>query len=339
LNPPLRVLYALWHYPHLSESYVRTEIRAVRTLGVEVCVWAQDPGTAPYESDVPHFYGDLEKVVAEFRPHLIHTHWLRQPRRMKELRALGLPVTVRGHGFDSSRKKAVKAVRDPMVAAAFPFPQFVPRLPWRRRKILGVPVGFDASLYSPGTHKDRRLVVRIGVGIPSKDYRSFFEIASRCPDHRFVLAVCPAYTAEYYVDEILAMNAALGNPAEIRHSLQHEQAAELLREAGIYLHTSRPNEPYGMPISIAEAMASGCTVIGRKLGTSASYIGEAGVTYSSVEQAAAQVRATLSWSDAHWEAAQQRSIARAFGNFSSTEVLAPIVSRWREIARLEGETR
>lgn len=333
MSSPLRVLYALWHYPHLSESYVRAEIRAVRTLGVDVHVWAQDPGTAPYESDVPHSYGDLEKVVGEFRPHLIHTHWLRQPRRMKELRATGLPVTVRGHGFDSSRKKAVKAASDPMVAAAFPFPQFVPRLPWRRKKILGVPVGFDASLYSPGTNKDRRLVVRVGVGIPSKDYRSFFEIAKRCPDHRFVLAVCPAYTVEYYIDEIVAMNAELGNPAEIRHNLQHEEVAELLRGAGIYLHTSLPREPYGMPISIAEAMASGCYVIGRKLGISPSYIGDAGVTYSSVARAASQVRATLDWSDAEWEAARTRSVDRAFGNFVGTEVLAPIVSAWREIAR------
>ncbi|MEX2207046.1 MAG: glycosyltransferase [Myxococcota bacterium] len=332
MSLPLRVLYALWHYPHLSESYVRSEIRAVRALGVDVQVWAQDPGTAPYESDVPHFYGDLGKVVAEFRPHLIHTHWLRQPRHMKELRATELPVTVRGHGFDSSRQKAMKAASDPMVAAAFPFPQFVPRLPWRRKKIFGVPVGFDASLYSPGIHKDRRLVARVGVGIPSKDYGSFFEIARRCPDHRFVLAVCPAYTVEHYIDEIVAMNAALGTPAEIRHSLQHEEVAELLREAGTYLHTSRPGEPYGMPISIAEAMASGCYVIGRKLGISPSYIGDAGVTYSSVARAAAQVRATLAWSDADWHAARTRSVNRAFGNFVSTDVLAPIVSRWREIA-------
>ncbi len=339
MNPPLRVLYTLWHYPHLSESYVRSEIRAVRALGVDVQVWAQDPGTAPYESDVPHFYGDLEKVIADFRPHLLHTHWLRQPRRMKELRATGLPVTVRGHGFDSSRKKAIKSASDPMVVAAFPFPQFVPRLPWRRKKILGVPVGFDASLYSPGTNKDRRLVVRAGVGIPSKDYRSFFATAARCPDHRFVLALCPAYTVEHYVDEIVAMNAELGNPAEIRHSLQHEELAELLREAAIYLHTSLPGEPYGMPISIAEAMASGCYVIGRRLGVSPSYIGEAGVTYRSVKQATSQVLATLRWSDAEWEAARKRSVDRAFGNFVSTDVLAPIVARWREISHsTEGRT-
>jgi glycosyltransferase involved in cell wall biosynthesis len=259
---------------------------------------------------------------------------------MKELRASGLPITVRGHGFDSSRKKARKAARDPLVAAAFPFPQFVPRLPWNRRKIHGVPVGFDATLYSPGTNKDRRLVARAGVGIPSKDYNFFFEVAKRCPDHRFVLALCPAYTVEYYVDEVVAMNEALGRPAEIRHGLQHEQVAELLREAGIYLHTSLPDEPFGMPISIAEAMASGCTLIGRKLGVSAEYIGDAGVTYTSLDQAVAQVQRTLAWSDAEWAAAGKRSVERAFGNFESTKSLEPIVARWREIARAaEGGAR
>jgi len=288
-----------------------------------------------YESEVPHFYCDLEKVVAEFRPHLIHTHWLRQPRRMKELRATGLPDTVRGHGFESSRKKAVKAAHDPMVKAAFPFPQFVPRLPWRRKKILGLPVGFDASLYSPGQHKDRRLVARVGVGIPSKDYRSFFEIARRCPEHRFVLAVCPAYTVESYIDEIVAINAELGRPAEIRHHLQHEEVAELLREAAIYLHTSLPDEPYGMPISIAEAMASGCYVIGYKLATSARYIGDAGVTYSSVEQAASQVLRTVSWSAADWEATSKRSVERARSKILGMDVLAPMVARRCEIARLD----
>ena len=332
MNQPLRVLYALWHYPHLSESYVRSEIRAVRALGVEVFVWAQEPGSAPYTSEVPYAYGPLEKVVAEFRPHLIHTHWLRQPRRMKELRAIGLPVTVRGHGFDSSRKKAAKAARDPMVAAAFPFPQFVPRLPWKRRKILGVPIGFDATLHSPGTKKDRRLVARVGVGLPSKDYRFFFEAAKRCPDHRFVLGLCPAHANEHYTGEVVATNAELGSPAEIRVSMQHEEVAELLREAGIYLHTTLPDEPFGMPISIAESMASGCYVIGRNLGVCKRYIGEAGVTYTSLDQAVSQVRATLAWSDAQWDAAARRSIERARRNFVSTETLAPIVARWREIA-------
>jgi glycosyltransferase involved in cell wall biosynthesis len=118
-----------------------------------------------------------------------------------------------------------------------------------------------------------------------------------------------------------------------RHSLQHEEVADLLREAAIYLHTSRPNEPYGMPISIAEAMASGCYVVGRKLATSPRFIGDAGVTYSSVDQAVAHVLRTLTWSDAEWEAAGKRSVDRAFGNFVSTEVLAPMVARWRGIAQ------
>jgi len=329
---PIRVLYALWHYPHLSESYVRWEIRAVRSLGVEVEVWAEERATAPYPSEVPYHFGELEKVVADFQPHLIHSHWLRQPRRITALREIGLPVTVRGHSFDGSRKKVVKALRDPMVRAAFPFPQYVPRRPWLRRRVLGIPAGFDPSTHSPGENKDHRLVVRTGVALPTKDYRTFFEVALRCPDHRFVLALCVAFKAEHCVDETVELNRALGEPAEIRHDLQHEEVAALQRQAGIYLHTTRPDEPFGMPISIAEAMASGCYVIGRDLPHSRRYVGPAGAAYSSVAEAAALVKQTLSWSNDDWTAASKRSVDRAFGNFVSTDVFAPMVARWREIA-------
>lgn len=41
LGPGLKVLYLLWHYPQLSESYVETEIARMRRWGVEVEVWSE----------------------------------------------------------------------------------------------------------------------------------------------------------------------------------------------------------------------------------------------------------------------------------------------------------
>lgn len=332
MDEPLRVLYALWHYPQLSESYVRAEIRAVTKLGVAVEVWAQERPLATYTSDVPHHEGSIEQAVARFRPHVIHTHWLRQPKRMKELRGLGLPITARGHSFDSSRKKVVRTVRDPLLAAAFPFPHFIPRRPWLRRKVVGVPAAFDPALYSPGERKDRRLVARVGTALPGKDYETFLEVARRCPEHRFVLALCPAHKAEHWVGEFIAMNRALGEPVEIRVGIQHEEVAALLREAAIYLHTFSPDETFGMPISIAEAMASGCYLLARDLSVARSYLAEAGNTYRSADEAAALVAATLAWDEARWQAAGKRSADRAFSNFEGTRVLVPMVERWKEIA-------
>ncbi|MCI0663393.1 MAG: glycosyltransferase family 2 protein, partial [Acidobacteria bacterium] len=73
---PMKVLYTVWHYPQLSESYVRTEIRGVRKLGVEVEVWSEADVAAPFESEVPVHRGSLSDVIAGFKPDLIHTHWL-----------------------------------------------------------------------------------------------------------------------------------------------------------------------------------------------------------------------------------------------------------------------
>ncbi len=72
----LKVLYALWHYPQLSESYVRTEIAAVRQMGIEVEVWSEEAVAAAFESEVPVHRGKLSEVIARARPDLVHTHWL-----------------------------------------------------------------------------------------------------------------------------------------------------------------------------------------------------------------------------------------------------------------------
>src|SRR5207248_1776978 len=79
---PLKALYALWEYPQLSESYIRTEIRAVRQLGVEVEVWSEEDVAAPFESEVPVHRGSLTEAIARFKPDVDHTHWLQRIMRL-----------------------------------------------------------------------------------------------------------------------------------------------------------------------------------------------------------------------------------------------------------------
>jgi len=97
------VLYALWHYPQLSESYVRTEIAAVRKMGVEVEVWSEEDVSAPFSSDVPVHRGTLRDALALVKPDLVHAHWLDMAEKYSaDVQAAGLPLTVRGHGFEFS---------------------------------------------------------------------------------------------------------------------------------------------------------------------------------------------------------------------------------------------
>lgn len=127
-------------------------------------------------------------------------------------------------------------------------------------------------------------------------------------------------------------NKSLSEPVEIRVNVQHEDVAALSRRAGIYLHTTNPAEPFGMPVSISEAMATGAYLIGRRLPAAAAYIGDAGALYESPAEAAQLIHQTLQWSKSQWQQARTRSIDRAYGCFAHTEVLAPLVEHWHQLA-------
>jgi glycosyltransferase involved in cell wall biosynthesis len=329
VDEPIRVLYALWHYPQLSESYVRSELRGVLKLGVEVEVWSEHDVAAAFESEVPVHRGSLEEVIARFKPHAVHSHWLHIAEQLRHrLKAERLPLTVRGHGFEFSAGTVAKLEKDKSVQGIYIFPHYAERCKSSSGKVHAMPIGFDPELYPPGKEKDRRFVMRTAAGLPTKDLKTFFKTAKLCPNHHFMLVVCHAYLKESYLDEIFRMNESLGNPAEIRVDLQHEEVAELMGRAGIYLHTADPNEPFGMPISISEAMATGSYLIGRRLPPSASYIAQAGQLYDTPEEAAYLIRETEKWTDQEWEEAYVRSVDRAYQCFVNVNVYRPLVDQW-----------
>ena len=116
------------------------------------------------------------------------------------------------------------------------------------------------------------------------------------------------------------------------------EIASLFGAAGIYVHSSAlPEGPavtkrVGGPVSIAEAMATGAFVLARNLPAFASYVGNAGATYGSVEEAAAHIRATEAWSDAEWRAAEIRAVDRAFRFHADEIVMRPVFDDWCAIA-------
>jgi glycosyltransferase involved in cell wall biosynthesis len=330
---PLKVLYTLWHYPQLSESYIRTEIAAALKLGVEVEVWAEEKGIAPFSSEAPVHYGSLLETIERFKPVIIHTHWLDYGERFgKQLEQTGLPVTVRGHGFEFEHELIERLNRAKNIAGIYLFPHFVRRCDLSSGKIKAVPVAFNPDRYYPQTDKDRRLVLRTACALKTKDLDGYLRMARMCANHRFLLVLCRGHKVEWILDEIVETNRKLGNPVEIRVDLQHEELAELMRRTGIYLHTAGGDQPFGMPISIAEAMASGCYLVGRNRPGGSEYIGEAGRLYDTAEEAAALVRETEGWSEREWNNAFVKSVDRAYAHFVSDKVIEPIVADWRRIA-------
>jgi hypothetical protein len=87
-----------------------------------------------------------------------------------------------------------------------------------------------------------------------------------------------------------------------------------------------------MPISIAEAMASGAHVIARRVPPATDYVGNAGRLYDTEAEAAALLRETLGWSDAEWRAAGLRSVEHAFSRHVDSLALRPILDCWLGLA-------
>ena len=333
---PLTVLCAEWHYPQLSETYVQADIEGLKQLGAHVEVWSEEQRTgAPFPSDEPIHRGELRDAIAEVRPHVVLTHWLNIGAQLSErIAETGVPMVVRGHGFEFTADRAAWLADQPNVRRIYVFPHFLAEVPDARDRIRSMPVGFDASRYTPSAEKDRSLVVRGGVAIPTKDYRTFFEVARTCREHRFVLCLVTAHRRERYLLEVVALRDELDAPVEIRVDAPHDEMSDLVKSAGIYLHTHNDQSPFGMPVSIAEAMATGCYVLAPDLPGCREYVARAGEVYTSAIEASALIRATVMWDDSIWRDVSNRAVDRAFSSFSNLRIAERMVADWEELGIL-----
>jgi len=327
-NLGIRVLYAVAHYPQLTESYVEQEIRAARESGVEVEVWGFEPPESPFETDVPIHTGTLAEAVASASPDLLHVHWLDAYfQRSAELRATGLPIFVRGHGYELSAEKVAMLEADPGVSTVFLVPHFAER--WSKTgKVVPAWVGFRPDLYYPEGQKDRRLVFRAAAGLPTKNLDALFDLAQRNPQFRFVLAVGRAGGHGAWVDGLLERHRASGSPLEIHVNLPHERVADLSRRAGIYLHTHTLEQPFSSPISIVEAMASGSYLLVPECEPARRYTAECADYYRELGEVDHLLRATLEWDGAEWKRRGKLAIDRAFDHFEASIAVLPILKCW-----------
>ena len=329
-----RVLYVVWHYPQLSETYAETELACMRRWGVHVEVWCTSAGASLYPTDVTIHRGSLAAAVEAARPDVIHVHWLGFANmRRDELAAAGLPVTVRAHGFDTTRDSLAAWLANDFAVAVYAFPGQIARCGIDDGRLKPTPVGFDTRLFKPWPDKDRRLVVRTSSALPSKDLACFFEAARMLPDYRFVLAAVTCQGAEAYADELRAMHESMGTPAELLFDVPREDVAELVSRAGIYVHTMHRSghtaaTPVGEPTSIAEAMATGCHCLVRDVAELVAMLGHSGAAYGDLDELVELIRATEAWCDGEWHEAWQRGVEQAYQHHADVMVYRTIFNDW-----------
>jgi glycosyltransferase involved in cell wall biosynthesis len=251
---------------------------------------------------------------------------------------------VRLHGFEVSSQTLSNLLGRNWVKKIYAFPHQLKLVNSVDSRIRGVNAAFNTTIFRPHTSKDRKLIVRTAAGLPSKDLPLLFKLAKMLPGYRFVLAIVTCNDRESYIDELRNLHRSMASNVELMVDVPNEDLAVIVAEAGIYFHTAeRPGlenaTPVGMPVSIAEAMATGAYIVAADLKEFQDYIGDAGATYRDLADAARLIAETTRWSDTRWHDAWKRSVERAFQYHADSLVLQVMLDDWSTLAASNGGGR
>ena len=340
ITRPLRVLIICYDYPQLSESYVDTEVAWMTRQGVEVAVCSMALPEAPGVATVPVHRDGPERAIADFRPDLLHCHWLHLIEPVAALaREHGLPLTVRGHGFEFTAEALAACEAHGVARRIYLFPHLATQYGVGRPVIKPTAACFNSQRFYPRqASKDRRMVFRAAACLATKDIDSFFHIAAACPDYRFVLALTHIAARPLLPAHFEALNQSLGGPVDIRWDVPYDDIADLYAQAGVYLHTFGFAETFGMPVSIAESMACGAIPLLRECEAARAYAGDCALYYHTPQQAIAHLNTLSQWGDEQWRAEGVRCAEHAFLQCADEIVLPAILQDWLELTDPAGKS-
>jgi hypothetical protein len=297
----------------------------MRRSGVEVFMLAHKPHGSdhpmPIAEDHLQWDGKIEDAARRFNVDIVHAHWLYTLEwfHLRELAELPLPVTVRGHSFDFSVERVSLVASFDSVKRIWLFPHFAALT--TSPKIRPLNACYAPSVFRP-TGNPNGKVMRATAGVANKGIDGFLEVARLCPEVPFELITTRALGDMTYPDTI-ATNAPPN--LRVRVNLQREEVATSFANGSWYLRGHDPgNHPFGMPVSIAEAMGCGMTPILPDVPAAHAYAGEAAYYYRNAEEAADVIKNKPS--------RRQAAIERA--ELYTTDVVLPeILTEWRNITK------
>jgi hypothetical protein len=304
-----RVMYIVYHYPQISETYIKTEIEAVRAE-CDVRIVSLSRADVTYRNHPPFLLTDdpqrIREDITEFRPHVLHTHWLTQVPTLayfagyfRDVPSQGLiPITVRAHSFDvlgsdgAHVRRAAPIINSELCLGVLTFPftrglfaaagvreekihDCFPVVNYRRFR--------DRSPNRPG-------VMNVGACLPKKQMQDFLDLAARVPNKEFDL-----YAMGYKVDQMHRLNEAAGRPVRVVPPVEPEEMpTEYKRHDWLVYTAATSDNTVGWPIAVAEAQAAGLGVCVPNLRPDLrDYVGPAGFLYDSIAEVADRVSKPL----------------------------------------------
>jgi len=300
----LRVLYIVQEFPQVSETYIKSEIEAIRDQ-CEVLVISMFGADVAYSDHAPFQClkdpAMIREVVEEFRPDVLHSHWLHHARLLGYLSGAlrrpdehvdrYIPFTIRAHSFDVLGEKgryiheAAPVINSDLCLGVFAFP--FSRAPFERAGVRPEKIQDCFPVVNYRRFLDRSpngsAVMNMGACLPKKKMSDFLELAGMFPEREFNL-----YAMGYRVADMERLNEQLGQPVTIVPALEPEvMPAEYKRHEWLVYTGCDKLRTVGWPIAVAEAQASGVGVCMPNLRPDLrQYVGEAGFLFESINEVA-----------------------------------------------------
>ncbi|MGZ9219277.1 MAG: glycosyltransferase [Candidatus Binatia bacterium] len=306
---PCRVLYVLKNFPQMSETYIKTEIEALKE-SCDIRIVSTKAANLPAKNHAPYErltdLAAIREVIEEFRPDVLHSHWLHSVKILGKLsRLTGVPFTVRAHSFDSIWPEPYSVVERVPFLGAFRNPSHIRRaldvingefclgvlnFPFARSRLerAGIrpdklidcyPVVNYRLFHNEGPNGDE--IMNVGACIPKKRMEDFLDLAMAAPKMRFNL-----YALGYRVEELRELAKNRNSPVHFNLPLELEEMPAAYKQHRWLVYTAAPQGNVGWPLSLAEAQASGVGVCMANIrGDLRDYVGAAGFLYNTLDEA------------------------------------------------------
>lgn len=334
---PLHVLGVNAQFPLLSETYIADELGALAANGARLGFVRINKPVAPMRIEAP-VWGDLATAVREFEPDVIVMHWVGVAQMLSEqLAALRIPYAVRSHGFDTDRGAVERVLADPLCLGVWAYPTATQGFPGTYA--LPLLLTSHDRIPAPDEGRVRDLVLSSSAGLPKKDFDLLFAAMDQLPgvDRRIVVAATEEF--EQLPGELFERCGARTDPPLVQVNLPRDDVFALLARTALHVYTLRPENPFGMPMSVAEALCSGASVCLPDRPEARAYAGPGARFYSTADDIARHAREVLAGTpDIQEERAANRrwalerfcdpAIAQGFNN----ELVAALARHRGEVA-------
>jgi glycosyltransferase involved in cell wall biosynthesis len=288
---PLRVLGVNAQFPLLSETYIADELGALAANGAQLGFVRIRKPVAPMRVDAP-VWGDLDTAVQEFEPDVIVMHWIHVANMLAEdLARIGIPFAVRSHGFDIDRGLVEHVLANPLCLGVWAYPTAAQGFPGTYA--LPLLLTSHARIPVPDDTLPRDLVLSTSAGLPKKDFDLLFSAMDQLPgvERRIVVAATEEF--EHLPGELFEMCGARTEPPLVQVNLPREDVFALLGRTALHVYTLRPENPFGMPMSVAEALCAGASVCLPDRPEARAYAGPGARFYTTADDIARHAREVL----------------------------------------------